>query len=82
MVVVDKLTKVSHFIQVKSMHKATNIVDIFMREVARLHGVPKTIVSNRDPKFMSNFWKGILKVFGTNLSFSTTYHPELEKLCK
>jgi hypothetical protein len=51
MVVVGKLTKASHFIPVKSAHKETNIVDIFMHEVARLHGVPKTIMSDKDSKF-------------------------------
>jgi hypothetical protein len=61
MVVVDKLTKAAHFIPVKSTHKEANIVDIFMCEVARLHGVPKTIVSDRDSKFTSNFWKGIIQ---------------------
>jgi hypothetical protein len=48
MVVVDKLTKISHFIPLKTTHKATNVVDIFMREVARLHRIPKIIVSGRD----------------------------------
>jgi hypothetical protein len=76
MVVVDKLTKVSHFIPVKSTHKEANIAEIYMREIAKLHGVPKTIVSDRDSKFTSNFWKGIFKGFGTNLNFSTTYHPD------
>ena len=75
MVVVDKLTKATHFILVKTAHKATNIADIYMKEVARLHGVPKAIVSDRDPKFTSNFWKGLFKEFGTNLNLSTTYHP-------
>jgi hypothetical protein len=46
-----------------------------MKEVARIHGVPKKIVSNIDPKFTSNFWKGLCKGFGTNLNISTTYHP-------
>jgi hypothetical protein len=78
MVVVDKLTKVAHFIPVKLTHKETNIVDIYMREMARLHGIPKTIVLNRDAKFTSNFWKGLFNGFGTNLNFSTTYHPELD----
>jgi hypothetical protein len=76
MVVVDKLTKAAHFIPVKLTHKETNIVDVYMREIARLHGIPKTIVSDRDPKFTSNFWKGLFNGFGTNLNFSTTYHPE------
>jgi hypothetical protein len=76
MVVVDKLTKASHFIPLKTTHKAANVVHIYMREVARLHGIPKTIVSDRDPKFTSKFWKGLFKGFGTNLNFKTTYHPE------
>jgi hypothetical protein len=75
MVVVDKLTKEVHFIPVKTTHKASNIADIYMREVARLHGVPKEIVSDRDPKFTSNFWKILFKGFGTNLNISTTYYP-------
>ena len=76
MVVVDKLTKAAHFILVKLTHKATNIVDVYMREIDRLHGIPKTIVSDRYPKFTSKFWKGLLNGFGTNLNLSTTYHPE------
>jgi hypothetical protein len=76
MVVVDKPTKVSHLIPVKLTHKETNIVDIYMKEVAILHGIPKTIVSERDSKFTSNFWKGLFKGFGTNLNFITAYHPE------
>jgi hypothetical protein len=76
MVVVDKLTKVAHFIPLKNTHKATYVADIFLKEVARLHGIPKTILSDRDPKFTLNFWKGLFKGFRTNLNFSTTYHPE------
>jgi hypothetical protein len=51
MVVVDKLTKDAHFIPVKLTHKETNIVDVYMIEIARLHGITKTIMSHRDPKF-------------------------------
>jgi hypothetical protein len=76
MVVVDKLTKAAHFIPVKLTHKAANIVDVYMKEIARLHGIPKTIVSDKDPKFTSKFWKGLFNGFGTNLNFSTTYHPK------
>jgi hypothetical protein len=50
-----QLTKSAHFIPLKTTHKAEDVVDIFMKEVARLHGIPKTIVSDRDPKFTSNF---------------------------
>jgi hypothetical protein len=63
MVVVDKLTKVTHFIHVKTTHKATNIAEIYMKKVVRLHGVHKAIVSERDPKFTYNFWKGLFKLF-------------------
>jgi hypothetical protein len=78
MVVVDKLTKYAHFIPLKTTHKAIDVVDIFMKEVARLHEIPKMIVSDRDPKFTSNFWKGLFKGFRTNLNFSTTYHPKTD----
>ena len=76
MVVVDKLTKSAHFIPLKTTHKEINVADIYMREVACLHGIPKKIVSDRDPKFTSKFWRGLFKGFRTNLNFSTTYHPE------
>jgi len=76
MVVVENLTKAFHFIPMKITNKETNVVDIYMMEVARLHGMPNTIVSERDPKFVSNFWKGLFKLFRTNLNFNTTYHPE------
>jgi hypothetical protein len=76
MVVVDKLTKSTHFIPLKTTQKAADVADIFLKEVARLHGIPKTIVSDRDLKFTLNFWKGLFKGFRTNLNFSTVYHPE------
>jgi hypothetical protein len=78
MVVVDKLTKAAQFIPIKLTHKTTRIADIYMREISRLHGVPKEIVSNIDPKFISNLWKGLFKGFGKNMNFSTTYHPTLD----
>jgi len=55
MVVVDKLSKAAHFIPVKYTYKAVNITDIFMREVFRLHGIPKIIISDKDVKFTGNF---------------------------
>ena len=78
MVLIDKLTKEAHFIPVKTTHKATNIENIYMKEVARLHGIPKAIVSDRDSKFTSKFWKGLFEVFGTSLNMSTTYHPQTD----
>jgi len=49
-----------------------------MKEIARLHGIPKAIVSDKDSKFTSNFWKGLFKEFGTNLNLSTAYHPQTD----
>ena len=61
MVVVDKLSKEAHFVPVKTSHKATNIAEIFMKQIFRLHGIPKVIISDRDPKFTWNFWKYLFK---------------------
>jgi hypothetical protein len=55
-----------------------SIVDVYMKEIFILHGIPKTILSDGDPKFTSKFWKGLFNGFGTNLNFSTTYHPKLD----
>ena len=75
MVLVDKLTKAAHFILVKSTDKTDDIAKIFMRDIFKLHGLPKEIVSDRDVKFTSNFWKGLFAYLGKKLKFSTTYHP-------
>ena len=78
MVVVEKLSKATHFIPVKSTYKAINIVDIFMKEIFRLHSVAKVIISDRDVKFTGNFWKDLFKSLGTQLNFSTVYHPQTD----
>ena len=59
------------FFHVKMTHTTTNIAEIYMREIVILHGIARTIVSNKDTKFTLNFWKG----FVTKLKFSTTCHP-------
>jgi hypothetical protein len=74
MVVVKKLTKYSHFILVNLTHKETNTVEIYMKDNVKLHGIPKGIISNRDSKFTSNFWKGLYNGLGANLNFITTYY--------
>ena len=61
MVVVDKLSKEAHFIFVKSTYKVVNIAYIFMKEIFKLHGVPKAIVLDRDAKFTGNLWKYLFK---------------------
>jgi hypothetical protein len=78
MVVVDKLSKSAHFIPVKSTCKEIDIANIFMKEIFKLHGMPKKIVSGRDTKFTSNFWKSFMAGLETKLLFSTAYHPQTD----
>jgi hypothetical protein len=66
MVVVDKLTKESHCIPMNTTRKTTNIAGIYMKEVVRIHGVPKEIVLDKGLEFTANFWKGLFKGFGKN----------------
>jgi len=76
MVVVDWLTKVAHFIPVKSTYLVSDVAHVFIRDIVRLHGVPRKIVSDRDAKFTSKFWKELFAGLGTELAFNTTYYPQ------
>ena len=78
MVVVDKLSKVAHFISVKTTYKDANIDDIFLKQIFRLYGIPKVIISDRDPKFIGNFWRFLFKGLNTKLNFSTYFHPQTD----
>ena len=78
MVFVGKLSKATHFIPVKTTYTTANIADIFMKEIFHLHGIPKVIISDRDPKFTGNLWKYLFKGLHTKLNFSTTYHPQMD----
>jgi len=75
MVILDKLTKVAHFIPVNFTLLASDVAQVFIRDVYRLHGVPKKNVLDRDAKFTPKFWKVLFVGLGTNFPFSTTYHP-------
>jgi len=78
MVVVDKLSKTAHFILVKSSYKTVEIAEIFMREIFQVHGIPQVVISDRDVKFTSTFWKTLFVGLGTQIQFSTTYHPQTD----
>ncbi|GJV92324.1 retrotransposon protein, putative, ty3-gypsy subclass [Tanacetum coccineum] len=77
-VVVDRLTKSAHFLPIRKNYGISKLAEIFRQEIVRLHGTPTSIVSDRDPKFTSRFWKGLQKAWGTRLKFSTTFHPQTD----
>jgi hypothetical protein len=62
----------------KTTNSASELVPLYMKEVIRLHRVPKSIVSDRDSKFVSKFWESLHSALGTKLSLSVTFHPQTD----
>ena len=77
-VMVDKLTKKVRFAATKTAVSAPQLADIVYREVVRHDGVPETIISDRDPRFTSVFWRELWRLLGTKLAMSTAYHPQTD----
>ena len=76
--IVHRLTELAHFLAVKNDHSLDKLVEIYVREVVRLHGAHASIVSNRDQRFISRFWPSLQEALSTKLKFSTTFHPQTD----
>jgi hypothetical protein len=78
LVVKDRLSKRTHYLPCLTTINAPETADLFSCEIFRLHGLPKTIVSDRGPQFASKFWKRLFEVLGVDIRLSTTFHPETD----
>jgi transposase InsO family protein len=77
-VIVDILTKVAHFIPVKTTYKGSQLAKLYMSQIESLHGVPKKIILNRGSQFTSRFWKRFHENMDTKLKYSSSYHPQTD----
>ncbi|KAF5803695.1 putative nucleotidyltransferase, Ribonuclease H [Helianthus annuus] len=77
-VIVDRLTKSAHFLAIKETDKFSQLAAVYLKEVVARHGVPTSIISDRDPRFTSELWQSMHKSFGSQLDMSTAYHPQTD----
>ena len=77
-IIVDRLTKSAHFLAVRMTLTLEEFCRLYIREIVRLHGVPISIVSDKDPRFTTHFWKSFQKAMWTQLTMSTTFHPQID----
>jgi transposase InsO family protein len=77
-VIVDKLTKVAHFITVKATYCKPQLAELYILRIVYLYGVPKKIVSDRGTQFTLRFWERLHEALDTQLCFSSAYHPQID----
>jgi transposase InsO family protein len=75
---VDGLTKVAHFIPIKTIYSRPQLEELYMLRIVCLHGVPKKIVSDRGTQFTLRFWERLHETLDTQLRFSSAYHPQTD----
>ena len=78
LVIINRLMKMAHFILTTTDVSALDVAKLFMDNVYKLHGMPESIVSDRDTHFTSKFWKTLFELLGTKLSFSTAFHLQTD----
>ncbi|KAI3762549.1 hypothetical protein L1987_52980 [Smallanthus sonchifolius] len=77
-VIVDRLTKSAHFLPIKETDKTEKLAKLYIKEIVARHGVPISIISDRDSRFVSRIWKSLQEAMGTRLDMSTSYHPQTD----
>ena len=77
-IIVDRLTKSANFIAIRESSSAEKLADIYVSEIVARHGVPVTVISDRDVRFTSFFWGKFHEDLGTRLQFSTAFHPQTD----
>ncbi|GJZ09624.1 putative reverse transcriptase domain-containing protein [Tanacetum coccineum] len=77
-VIVDRLTKSAHFIPMNEKYKMEKLTQLYLKEIVCRHGVPVSIISDQDPRFVSRYWRSLQKSLGTNLDMSIAYHPKTD----
>ena len=75
-VIADRLSESAHFLAVRMTFTLERFCRLYIREIVWLHGVPTSIVSDRDPRFMTHFWKSFQKAMGTRQTMSIAFHPQ------
>ncbi|GJP75099.1 hypothetical protein CLOP_g5588, partial [Closterium sp. NIES-67] len=78
LVVIDKFSKMGHFIPTHTTARTEETAQLFVRHIISQHGIPTTLISDRDPKFTSKFWKELMSLLGTKLAMSSAYHPQTD----
>jgi IS30 family transposase len=77
-VIVDRLTKVAHFLPVKANYSVSRLAELYVDNILKLHGAPRSIVSDRGPQFTTQFWKSLHASMGIELNYSTSFHPQTD----